>query len=457
MKPTTIVLAAPKSGSGKTTVTCALLQALKNRGKKVAAFKCGPDYIDPMFHRTVLEVPSENLDSYFCSESLLKKVFFENLKRKEAQIAVIEGVMGLYDGLGGTQIEGSTYEIAEILNAPIVLVVDARGMGRSVLALLAGFLQYDRSRLIKGVILNKVTKSFAKTLTELVETELGLKVFGSIPNSGELTVGSRHLGLQLPEEIKDLRMRLQGAAKQLEETVAVEDLLTPGAVEIKAKPEADFQADGPILAVARDEAFCFYYEENLRQFEKLGVRIAPFSPLRDEALPKDCAGIMLGGGYPELYAEQLSLNKSMHHAILASMEKDIPVLAECGGFMYLHEKIMVENGTEYSFVGALPGTVSYKGRPVRFGYLEMKAAGCEENKGKLLPVEGLKGHEFHYYDSDNNGNAFLAQKPVTGKTWECLWVTENRCLGFPHFYYASQPSFVPAFVKKMEEYKNREK
>lgn len=284
-----IMIAAVKSGSGKTTVTCALLEALKQRGCRPASFKCGPDYIDPMFHKTVIDVPSCNLDSFFCGEELLREIYSQRMA--DNGIGVVEGVMGLFDGLGGIREEGSAYHVASILQLPILLVVDAHGMGRSIIPLLAGFLKYDRENRIKGVILNRTSRNFCERIAPVIEAELSLPVFGFLPNKSELKLESRHLGLKLPEEVKDIKKQICASAHTLEECVAVDRIIemadlagsTPCSDDSLSKYVSPVLSQSPIrIGIALDEAFCFYYEENLNLLKKLGAKLIPFSPMRSE-------------------------------------------------------------------------------------------------------------------------------------------------------------------------------
>lgn len=461
MKKPRILLAAPKSGSGKTLVTCALLGALKKKGLQPAAFKCGPDYIDPMFHRTVLKVPSENLDTFFTGEET-RNIFAE--LSKDADIAVMEGVMGLFDGLGGTREEGSAYHLAKITDTPIILVVDVHGMGKSMIPLIRGFLDYDTEHLIKGVILNRMTASFLETMRPMLEEELPVPIIGFFPTRKDIHLESRHLGLMLPEEIEDLENQLDAAADQFLETAGLDQLLAI-ADQAKALPdpfagssEGKTSEEAPILtlAVARDEAFCFYYEANMRAFRKRGVEIRFFSPLHDEKLPPNADGILLGGGYPELYAKQLSENESMKASIRSAIEGDtvnggMPSLAECGGFMYLHESLEDQEGRSYPMVGLVKGNVQFKGKLIRFGYVEL----TEKQPCFLQEGHSIKAHEFHYYDSTDNGDACTAVKPVTGRSWECIHEEEDHFWGFPHLYYPSNEEFTEHFVSEMKKYKEK--
>ena len=450
MKKPRVLLAAPKSGSGKTLITCALLGALKKKGARPAAFKCGPDYIDPMFHRTVLKVPSENLDTFFSGEDT-KRLFAE--AARDADIAVMEGVMGLFDGLGGTQEEGSAYHLAKMTKTPVILVVDVHGMGLSMIPLIKGFLDYDTEGLIRGVILNRMTASFLETMRPMLEKELRVPVIGFFPSRKDIHLESRHLGLMLPGEIEDLETQLDAAADQFLETAGFDALLqiADGAEEIEDAPVSDLDDRNAelTLAVARDEAFCFYYGANMRTFEKKGVKIKYFSPLHDAILPEDADGILLGGGYPELYVKELGTNESMKTSIREAIEKGIPSLAECGGFLYLHENLEDTDGNSAPMVGLIKGMAGNTGKLVRFGYVEIS----EKQSCFLKEGSKIKAHEFHYYDSPDNGCDCVAVKPVTGKSWECIHEGADHFWGFPHLYYPSCEEFADHFVEAMRLHK----
>lgn len=449
MKIRRVMLAAPKSGSGKTMLTCALLQTLKDRGEQVISYKCGPDYIDPMFHKKVIDIPSKNLDTFFTNEEQTKRRFLSG--RTECEIAVLEGVMGLYDGLGGVRKEGSSYHLAEVTDTPVILVVDAKGMGKSILALIAGFLAYDEKKLIKGVLLNRMSKSYYQILKPLIEQELKIRVVGYFPEYKRFQIESRHLGLKMPEELPHIKEELKLLSQAFAETVSVDEIMTiaeeagglsqPGIEGVKKGTE---NKDMPVIAVARDEAFCFYYEDNLQLLEEYGARLSYFSPLHDRTLPQECDGILLGGGYPELYAEELGENKTMLSQIREAISDGMPIVAECGGFMYLHEFIQDKENKKQSMTGVIPAGCHDTGKLVRFGYIEIK-----EKKASFLP-EGqvIRGHEFHYFDSEKNGEDCIASKPVSGKTYPCILAGETYWMGFPHLYYPSNPAFARNFVEK---------
>ena len=352
-----IMIAAIKSGSGKTTITCGLLEAIKQRGHAVAAFKCGPDYIDPMFHRKVIGVASHNLDTFFSDDEQIRELYAK--EGADNEIAVIEGVMGLFDGLGGIRQEGSSYHLAKVLQIPIILVIDAHGMGRTVVPVLAGIKDYDEANLIKGVVLNNTSEAFAKTIAGIIEEEVKIPVVGYVPKIRGIKIESRYLGLRLPEEIEGIKEQLAEFAGQLEQTVNVDKLLEIAeSVDKVGVSNLGSQSDNQSsankynqsnankynqssadnnakirIAVAMDEAFNFYYDENLQMLKEYGAELVYFSPVHDRCLPDSINGILLGGGYPELKAEELSSNISMRESIKKAIQSNIPSIAECGGFM----------------------------------------------------------------------------------------------------------------------------
>ncbi len=453
-----IMIAAPSSGSGKTTITLALLEALRNRGLSPASFKCGPDYIDPLFHKKVLGIDGRNLDMFFAGEDGVRTALSSCSGH-----AVAEGVMGIYDGMSASGIEGSCYEIASVTDTPIVLAVDASGTGRTVISLIKGILADDTHHLIKGIILNRMSERFYGDLKCVLERELvgirgDVRLLGFFPKSSDISVGSRHLGLILPGEIEDLRSRIARAAALLEKNVDVAGLLgiMESAKAIKNVQDNTCPAEsaGLTLAVAYDEAFCFYYRDNLEAFEKRGVKIKYFSPLRDADLPEGTCGILLGGGYPENHLEELSHNHAMRGAIKKAIEDGIPSLAECGGFMYLHRTITGTDGKSHEMAGVIDGDCNYTGHLVRFGYMEIAGRNGKKCTDVLFDsLTGMRGHEFHYYESTACGDDFTAKKPGRDIRWECMISRNNGIWGFPHFYYGSKPEFIDRFIERMKEVK----
>ena len=448
-----IMIAAPQSGSGKTLITCALLQALKEKNYYLESFKCGPDYIDPMFHKTVLGISSRNLDPFFTADSITRMLLATGQDSRD--LAVIEGVMGLYDGLGGIREEASSYALAKATNTPIILTVNARGMGRSLLALLSGFLQYDTAHLIKGVILNQTPSSFASVLSKEIEETFHIPVVASFPVRDDVRIESRHLGLVMPYELEDIQSRLKIASQVLCENANIEQILEIA----KSAPKLEYDVKRDIkqkltektirIGVARDEAFCFYYEDNLDLLKSLGAKLIFFSPLHDDTLPKDLDGILFGGGYPELYLKELEENESMRNSVKSAIENKMPSLAECGGFMYLHDTIFDSEKKPYKMAGVIHACCMKKERLVRFGYLTLNS----KTDSFLQKGETIRGHEFHYYDSEDNGECAIAKKPVGTRSWECVHAGSDHWWGFAHLSYYSNPKFAEKFAEACRSYK----
>jgi len=453
-----ILIAAPGSGSGKTLLTCALLRLFQRKGIRAAAFKCGPDFIDPMFHKKVLGTPSRNLDLYLAGEEGVRRSFAAGCEG--AQIAVIEGVMGYFDGTGASGMEGSSYHLASVLQAPVLLAADVRGMSRSAAALIKGFTDYGEQKMIRGAFLNRVSPAMANRISGWLESEAGIPVLGSFPADDALRIESRHLGLVKPDEVPDLLQKIDHAADLLEQTLNLELLLeiAKGAPVLRVEKErlnksvTAAKASPVTIAVAEDEAFSFYYEDNLELLEELGAEIVSFSPLHDTSLP-EADGLLIGGGYPELRAQELAANTFMVSSIRRAAEQGMPILAECGGFQYLQEELVDAEGTAYKMCGVLKGSSRMTKKLVRFGYVEVSGEGLYFGSGRAI-----RGHEFHYSDSTDNGSACRAVKP-DGRSWDCMVVQGRITAGYPHLYYRSDPAFAEAFVaecRKFREERGRE-
>ncbi len=483
-----VMIAAAASGSGKTTITCGLLHLLKDRGLDPVSFKCGPDYIDPMFHRTVLGIDSLNLDTFLAGADGVRKTIAQlseahtdgqihadeaktTVHGSGARYAVIEGVMGVYDGISPDSLEGSSYEIAQITKTPIILVVNAQGTGRTVISLIKGILLDDHDCLIKGIILNNMSDPYYEKTRDTICHEISairedVRVLGHIPKTDAIDLESRHLGLKMPHEIRDLKAQISAIAKLIEENINVENIVNVmlGAKAVSSKtrsrscsaaadarlvknlvkrrrlhevfsetlcPSHDPNTD-TVIAVARDEAFCFYYPQNLQYLEELGMKIVFFSPLHDSRLPEEADALLIGGGYPELYLPELSANKPMLGSIRNALEQDMPSIAECGGFMYLHSVIADRDGREYEMVGAIDGKCTYTGHLVNFGYTQITGSNAGAAPEALI---GMRGHEFHYYDSTCNGSDLILCKPSSGREYTAMFATPTRLWGWPHLYY----------------------
>lgn len=498
-----IMIAAEKSGGGKTLFTCALLSLLKEKIQEVRAFKCGPDYIDPMFHRTVLEIPSRNLDSFFADGDtlryLLGREVLEMKKFPESRIAVLEGVMGFYDGLGGVSERSSAWEVADLTDTPVILLVDMKGRSLSALASINGFLDYKEKSHVTGIVFNRLSPMLYPGLKERAERELGIRVFGYVPELKNLTLESRHLGLVMPEEILGIRERLDLIKEKVRAGINLDGIIEEAgrAAEIEVKlPEAvrqfcnvdcgkvlnnsaaqhieniadakkiydsgntheakstlsDRSVKKTVVAVAKDEAFCFYYEDNLDLLKKLGAEIQYFSPIHDRNLPEGTCAVYLGGGYPELHAKALSENISMRNAIRQAVMEEVPCIAECGGYLYLKDSIVDPDGVEWPMAGVLPGSSRDTGKLGRFGYITVTS-----KKEGLLGPAGIefRAHEFHHWDSEENGTDFAAKKPVGTRGWDCGYTTKSFYAGFPHLYFYSNVKIAENFIKCAETWKKK--
>lgn len=431
------LIAGTGSGCGKTTVTCAILEALCQREMKIASFKCGPDYIDPMFHANIIGTNACNLDSFFCSPDTIRYLLTE--QSKDCDAAVIEGVMGFYDGG-----EGSAFAISRITETPVILVIDCKGMSDSIGAIMHGFLRYKIPNRIAGFIFNRLPaalEGFARRLCQ----DMGTGYFGFLPpNASEL--GSRHLGLVTAGEVDDLKEKMQHLGALAEAHIQLDELLAlPEKPVPNFKPlvvPVLFQKQPPVIAVAKDEAFCFHYAENLHILEQMGCELVYFSPLHDSEIP-EADGLILSGGYPELYAEQLSQNLYMRRDVWKKINAGMPVIAECGGFLYLHRTLENDKGDSFPMTGVFEAQGIRTERLQRFGYLTMTAA---EDTLICQKGESIRAHEFHYWDSTDCGNGFQALKK-DGRSWECCHSTKRMYAGFPHLYFYSDLRIAMRFAK----------
>jgi len=459
-----LIIAAPQSGSGKTTITIGIMEVLKLRGLRVAPFKVGPDFIDPGYHRLVTGRPSINLDGWMCGPAFVRETF--SLHAEDTDIAVIEGVMGLFDGFGGRSEEGSTAQIAKLTGAPVVLVVNARGQARSVAALVRGFASFDPDVRLAGVIFNNVASdSHARILREAMEAaEPALPVIGCIPADDRLDIPSRHLGLVTAEENRLPAHFLDHLVNVIKESLdlgllwSVADSPGPAAATGLNLPTAAGSA--PVrIGVARDEAFCFVYEDNLRLLAAAGAEIVPFSPLRDAGLPADLQGLYLPGGYPELFAGELAANLSMKEAIALAAADGMPVYAECGGFMYLTEGLVPLQGpieATHRFVGVFPVTTRMLPRRKALGYREIELAGESIIGG---PGMVARGHEFHYSEISEMPagieRLFRVRRGSVELGKEGYRV--RNCLGsYLHLHFGSCPELAVHFVEHCRNYQRQE-
>jgi cobyrinic acid a,c-diamide synthase len=442
------MISAVSSNSGKTTVTAAILKAFKIRENKVASFKAGPDYIDPMFHSRIIKIPSRNLDKFMIGENNCRYILGKSSEGMD--ISVIEGVMGYYDGIGANT-SCSTYELAVALNCPVVLVINPSSMAASVAAIIHGFKSFRENSNIKGVILNNVSDAMFGYYKKIIELNTDVKVYGYMTPLSNCKLESRHLGLITAEEIGNLESIIEELGEQALKTIDLEGLyslaLSSGSLEYK-EPNINYIGKTKI-AVAYDKAFCFYYEDNLNILEQMGAEIIKFSPLKDNELPKGIGGLYIGGGYPELYIEELSENKSMLDDIRKKITDGVPTFAECGGYMYLMDSFTDKQGKLFSLVGALEGNSYITESLKRFGYITLIS---QNNNLMCNAGESINGHEFHYSDSNHTGDAFLAVKPESNKSWNAVIADATRFMGYPHINFMGNIKFAENFVAKSTEY-----
>ncbi len=448
-----IVIAAPHSGSGKTTVTLGLMAALMRRGLSVAPFKVGPDFIDPGYHRLVTGRPSVNLDGWICSAPFVQETFA--LHAAGADVAVIEGVMGLFDGVSGACDDGSTAQVARLLGVPVILVVDAGRQARSAAALVKGFAEFDPQLRLAGVIFNNVgSDNHARILREAVASlPTPLPVFGCLPRDEQLKIPSRHLGLVTADD-NPLTPEFQDhLANVMERNLDLDGLLatlpdSSFSVTEQSIPERELLK----IAVARDAAFCFVYDDNLRLLREAGAEIVEFSPLADPLLPKGISGIYLPGGYPELFAETLGGNHSMKRDIRDAIDSGIPVYAECGGFIYLTKGIVgarlaaPEPASPQEFIGIFPVTPRMLPRRKALGYREVVLT-----TASLLGPAGTRarGHEFHYSEIDGMPEEIPRSYQVRKQgvdLGEEGYRHRNCLASYVHLHFGSNPTLAPAFV-----------
>lgn len=433
-------------------ITCGILAALSQMGKKAVSFKCGPDYIDPMFHRKAIGTRSWNLDTFFTSPKTVRALLSRH--GQNADLAVMEGVMGYYDGMGGTTTRASAYELCRVTETPAVLIVNAKGMSTSVLAQIHGFLSWKKDSYIRGILLNRISPMLYPRMKELIEEHLKIPVAGYVPEVPDCTLESRHLGLVKPDEVENIKEKLLHLANLMMDTIDWNTLfrIAHGAPELEEEHDQNLSVpfkNTVRIGIARDEAFCFIYEENMEMLRKMGAELVTFSPLKDKHLPKNLDGLLLYGGYPELYGKELEANHSMKQEIFDAVSFGLPCIAECGGFLYLHREMEDQDRKIRKMTGVFPGKAYKRDRLSRFGYIFVN-----QKTGTLFGTDSkvLKAHEFHYYDSDCCGTGFYAKKPVGNRGWECIHGTDTLFAGFPHFYYEGNPEIPEAFLKKCHEY-----
>jgi cobyrinic acid a,c-diamide synthase len=449
-----LVIAGTQSGVGKTTITLGLIAALRRRGLTVQPFKVGPDFIDPGHHTRAAGRVCRNLDGWMLRQEDNLALF--RGQAREADLAVVEGVMGLFDGYDGLSEAGSTAQMAKWLGLPVLLVVDSRSMARSAAALVHGFATFDPALALAGVIFNRVAGAgHLQYLQQALGQLKGIKCFGGLPREADLAIPERHLGLFTAEDHPLEDRRLEHLAAVLAEHLDLEGLLA-SLPELTIPRETPGAGVPPYvrLGVARDQAFCFYYPENLELLAHFGAELVPFSPLRDRELPGNLHGLYLGGGYPELSAGQLAANAGMKQSIAALAERGLPIYAECGGLMYLAREIEDLEGNRHPMAGVLPLRVRMLPRLKALGYREVTLTA----PGLLGPAgTRARGHEFHYSEIVGGTADLPRQYQITARQGQEA-AAEGYCrnhilASYVHLHFMSNPEVARHLVESCLEYK----
>jgi len=454
-----LVIAGTQSGVGKTTVAVGIMAALAKRGLMVQPFKVGPDYIDPSYHAMATGRVSRNLDTWLLTPRLVRGIFQQ--AGAGAGIAVIEGVMGLFDGHGSTSDRGSTAEVAKLLQAPVILVVDGSHMARSAAAMVQGYLGFDRALRLAGVIFNKVSERHFELLREALRRSTRIPALGYLPHDPSLLLPERHLGLVPAVEDPRLTASLARAAEVVAKTVDLGRILRI-AREAPALAPVDMPGDGrgpaPRLVrigVAKDQAFHFYYQENLELLQRLGAELVEFSPLSDERLPDGLDGLYLGGGFPEVFAGQLAQNEPLRREIKCAVGGGLPTYAECGGLMYLAEQLVDQEGRQHAMVGVLPGMIRMTNRLQHFGYVTLIPT-----RDTILAKadDPIKGHEFHYsvwdYQVPEGCAAYVAVKHREGRRLEGF-ARANLLASYVHVHFLTNVRWARGFVASARRWKEQ--
>lgn len=446
MKAPRFVIAGTNSGCGKTTITSALISAIKKRGLKVQPFKIGPDYIDTMFHSFIAECDGRNIDSFLFNDETLKYVFSKNCKKSD--IAICEGVMGMYDGIGRTS-TASTADVSKIIKAPIIMVVNAKGMSVSIVPIIKGFLDFDKNINVKGIILNNVkSKMQYNFLRSIIKDNINIEVLGYFQENENVKLGNRHLGLVTAGEIERLEEKMDILSEMAEETINIDRIIeiANDTQELKVKnilpEELKYKFNGMKIGIAYDFAFNFYYRDNIDLLNYMGIETVFFSPIKDEKIPDDVNMLYIGGGYPELFAVELTNNFSMRNSIKEFAENGGYIYAECGGLMYMSEKIKTFDGNEYSMTSVLEGSCKMSDKLQHFGYITVKNK--ETNKY-------INAHEFHYsVEEIKNDTVFevLKTRGLKTTTWESGYKYKNVIASYPHIHFYSNIEFIVEFLEK---------
>lgn len=449
-----LIIAGVQSGVGKTTLTLGIISALRRHGLQVQPFKVGPDYIDTGLHLRAAGMASYNLDTWMCPPDLVRRVFAVHAAR--ADVSIVEGVMGLFDGVRGGGIEGSSADIALLLKAPVLLVVNVEALAQSCVALVKGFRDYQPDVQIKGVILNRASVFHKTWIRPAVEQELGLPVLGCLEKNETINMPERHLGLLPAEENQELAGLIDRMAGMVEKQLNLDVLLqiAKNAPQLHIDTEKKAKTSQVRVGIARDKAFTFYYQDSLDYLEEMGAELVPFSPIRDQFLP-DVDGLYIGGGFPEMFLDALNTNEPMINSIRKAYQDQMPIYAECGGYMYLCREIEDWSGQTWNGVGLVPARVKMTQKLQALGYVEARAL---QDSPLAAAGDVLRGHEFHYsliedLDREQNAFAFYGGRNSPGRPEG--YVQGNLIASYLHIQMRSHPEAVSRFIGACRSYSSR--
>lgn len=455
-----LLIAGTASGVGKTTISLGIMRALTNRGVQVSPFKVGPDYIDPGFHTFATKNESHNLDSWLIEENVLKHLFHRNMQGFD--VGIIEGVMGLYDGVGTDKSSGSTAQLSKMLKVPVILVLDAAGLSTSAGAIALGYKLYDEDVMIQGIILNNVSgEAHYQMIKEVIERDVNIKCLGYLPKNLSFELKSRHLGLIPSDEVENLNSKLDAIANLVEATVDLEMLMT---IADNATSFSLSEVENPVekmgkigaglrIGIAKDKAFSFYYDDNIKALKELGVELVVFSPINDVKLPSDLDALYIGGGFPEVFAKELYENYEFRDHLKRRLEEGLPVYAECGGLMYLSESIETINGDIYEMVDFLEARSKMTKTLQRFGYVDVKFS-----NGLMI-----KGHEFHRSVTEEKKDAqqiyevSKKRNNLITKKWKCGFYKRNCLAAYAHLHFYSNLEVLELFINEIWKHKEAER
>ncbi|MMZ47600.1 Cobyrinic acid A,C-diamide synthase [compost metagenome] len=454
-----IIIAGTGSGAGKTTITIGLMAAFRKKGLVVQGFKCGPDYIDPAYHTAITGRPSRNLDSWMLTEDVVRGVLTR--ASADADISVIEGVMGLYDGKSPVEDSGSTAEISLLTQTPVVLVVNVHSMARSAAAVVKGFQALNPNVSIIGVIANHAgSEGHGELIRQAVEKECGIPLLGTLVRTPEVRIPERHLGLLPAVERGELEPLFEQLGEMVAQRIDIDRLLAlaeappiPSNSTFCLFPAAKKLRTTVRIAIAKDAAFNFYYPENLEMLVEAGAECVFFSPLAGESVPDGVDGLYIGGGFPEEFAAELAAAEGSRTSVRRVIESGMPTFAECGGFMYLTNEIITTDGESYPMVGIIPGRTRMQTKRAALGYRE--AYGLA---GNFLLQEGetARGHEFHYstFETDEELPRAYEVQSRFGKKQEGV-LRENVVAGYTHLHFASAPLVVERWISACLAYQEK--